>query len=82
MCSNSWHGGVFSVGAASHPDDAVAGLEAVHFAGGAEEHDCSFCFATEDFGFRGGVEPCSEVAGRCQYYVVKGREGRATCRCN
>ena len=56
--------GVFGVGGRAEPDDAVAGFEGVELAGTGGD-DGAFGFAAEDFGFRGGVETCAEIALLC-----------------
>ncbi len=72
------HSCVFCVGGGSHPDDAIAQLEVVHFARGAQGDDFALSFAAKDLRFGGGVEPGSEIAAWFFVRMLsgKGREGR------
>lgn len=55
---------VFGVRRRSEPNYSVADFEVVEVST-ANRDNGAFTFATEDFGFLGGVETGSEVAGGC-----------------
>jgi hypothetical protein len=49
-------GGIFRVAGCTEPDYAVASFEVVEIAAAGGDYG-SFCFAAENFGLGGGVEP-------------------------